>query len=394
MATMRTIATKNRHLGRLTGLALVALGAVCAAAFGVSSCRQVAGVEDITLTCTSTQTDANNCGACGHSCLGGACTAGACQPMRLFTDPSGGGALSLVVQGGAIYVLFYAAVWSCTLGPAGCTAEPVRAFTVTFTTSGILDLLSITAVGPDVYFAQSPLIQPDGGFGTPGGRVYRVGADGSGLRLVADSQPTVFAMAASDQFLFWANRDFPLTTGEIERCPRSGTCTPTALTAAGTPVGGTFTSATDLYFVTSGSAAGSGAIRSCALAGSCASTDLVYDGPAVDVDGVAAYDGVAAFASLTVAGSLSLVTSKRPAPADVAMLDTGIKWDKSTQPALALDDAYVYFTRLDRVQRYARGSGKGAEDVAVGQTGPSALAVDAAAIYWANADGSVWRLAK
>src|SRR5690348_6466281 len=30
--------------------------------------------------------DPNNCGVCGHSCLGGACAAGACVPVRLASD--------------------------------------------------------------------------------------------------------------------------------------------------------------------------------------------------------------------------------------------------------------------------------------------------------------------
>jgi len=33
--------------------------------------------------CTNTQADPANCGTCGHSCLGGTCTAGQCQPLLL-----------------------------------------------------------------------------------------------------------------------------------------------------------------------------------------------------------------------------------------------------------------------------------------------------------------------
>jgi hypothetical protein len=32
------------------------------------------------------QTDPNNCGSCGHSCLGGACSAGVCQPVAIITE--------------------------------------------------------------------------------------------------------------------------------------------------------------------------------------------------------------------------------------------------------------------------------------------------------------------
>jgi hypothetical protein len=39
-------------------------------------------------TCTNTTSDASNCGSCGHSCLGGACADGICQPLLLGTVPS------------------------------------------------------------------------------------------------------------------------------------------------------------------------------------------------------------------------------------------------------------------------------------------------------------------
>jgi hypothetical protein len=39
-------------------------------------------------TCTNVDSDATNCGRCGHSCQGGACSAGRCQPIEMarFTD--------------------------------------------------------------------------------------------------------------------------------------------------------------------------------------------------------------------------------------------------------------------------------------------------------------------
>lgn len=38
-----------------------------------------------TATCSNTASDAANCGACGHSCLGGTCSSGICQPFTLGT---------------------------------------------------------------------------------------------------------------------------------------------------------------------------------------------------------------------------------------------------------------------------------------------------------------------
>jgi hypothetical protein len=36
--------------------------------------------------CVTLDTDSNNCGACGHTCFGGACVAGACQPVVLLDN--------------------------------------------------------------------------------------------------------------------------------------------------------------------------------------------------------------------------------------------------------------------------------------------------------------------
>ena len=47
-------------------------------------------------------TDANNCGSCGHSCLGGTCSAGACQPLLLATI-TGAGSQWLILSGGSLY---------------------------------------------------------------------------------------------------------------------------------------------------------------------------------------------------------------------------------------------------------------------------------------------------
>jgi hypothetical protein len=58
-----------------------------------------------TTTCTNTTADAANCGTCGHSCLGGQCAAGICQPFLLGSVPSTTEyAHNTVVSGGKVYV--------------------------------------------------------------------------------------------------------------------------------------------------------------------------------------------------------------------------------------------------------------------------------------------------
>ncbi len=42
-----------------------------------------AGFSNCTTSCSNLLTDGNNCGTCGHSCLGGTCSSGACQPVAV-----------------------------------------------------------------------------------------------------------------------------------------------------------------------------------------------------------------------------------------------------------------------------------------------------------------------
>jgi hypothetical protein len=57
-------------------------------------------------TPVNTQTDKLNCGTCGHSCLGGDCAGGQCQPYLLGTIPNNQDyARNTIVSGGKVYVL-------------------------------------------------------------------------------------------------------------------------------------------------------------------------------------------------------------------------------------------------------------------------------------------------
>jgi hypothetical protein len=62
--------------------------------------------------------DPNNCGRCGHSCLGGICTMGVCQPAVIYAVPPdsgaygfGGGTSVVTVMNGRVY-------WSTLIDPA------------------------------------------------------------------------------------------------------------------------------------------------------------------------------------------------------------------------------------------------------------------------------------
>lgn len=72
----------------------VACGFTCNAGFADCDGNPANGCE-VNLT-----NDGNNCNACGHSCLGGACSASACQPVVLATAASLG---PVAVRAGTVY---------------------------------------------------------------------------------------------------------------------------------------------------------------------------------------------------------------------------------------------------------------------------------------------------
>ena len=53
------------------------------AGVGEGSVNPEAGSPEGAPTCVDVEADPANCGRCGHSCLGGTCTAGQCQPIEL-----------------------------------------------------------------------------------------------------------------------------------------------------------------------------------------------------------------------------------------------------------------------------------------------------------------------
>jgi hypothetical protein len=70
----------------------------------------IAGVCTCTLStcggsCVDLQSDAANCGTCGHDCIGGTCSEGICQPFVLASPPVGS-ARETYVSGNRVYVSY------------------------------------------------------------------------------------------------------------------------------------------------------------------------------------------------------------------------------------------------------------------------------------------------
>jgi hypothetical protein len=82
---------ERANIGRGSGLHLLAIALlVGGCSWLVNTDDLVGGGGDGGQTCSKDfRTDSNNCGGCGHSCLGGACMASACQPVTIAKDQMG-----------------------------------------------------------------------------------------------------------------------------------------------------------------------------------------------------------------------------------------------------------------------------------------------------------------
>lgn len=326
--------------------------------------------------CVDLQNDGNNCGACSHDCLGGACTGGACQVVTL----AAGQAYPVDLAIDAAYV--YWTIWGSTAGNfndgeirrcaiTGCGGVPQ-----TVTKSGS-EPTSVAVDASYVYFgnhgdgsvAKCPLsgcavptpLAPGGsgldprGIAVDGTNAYWVSnADNTLYRCAkngCNNAPTPFYTSLSGPWRVALDATNAYASGDtILQIPLNGD-TPvvlaTAASARGIDVG-----TTDVYFAKFFN--GSGTVSKCAIGG-CSQAPT------------------------------SLIGSQND-PYDVAVDATGFYWsDNGSGDVMScpLSGCPVNPTVL-----------------ASGQNAPTRVRVSAKAIFWANSgtvgntDGSIMMLAK
>jgi hypothetical protein len=308
-----------------------------------------------------TSTDPSNCGRCGHDCLGGACIAGACQPVTLasgrcfeylavsstavFAGVAHGGILSVALPTGAPVML-------TGQESSGLAATEGDVFWVN--DSGLWVARGGVASGIANLVSDSEPIAGDGrGITVDASRVYWFGQslhsvllDGTSPALLP-SEGNGRSLAADGQALYWA------TTSEIGRTALPGG--PATQLATGLDVGPDNLAPNGLIAVDD------------------TSIYVGTDGPLVRLH--------------RQGGSLTTLT----APLGVT--------------AVSLDATDVYLAAFVRpgggeVLRVAK-SGGPATVLASSQPSPQAIALDPVSIFWVNrgalqdcTDGSVMRLAK
>jgi hypothetical protein len=207
------------------------------------------------MSCVDLQSDAKNCGTCGHDCLGGQCTTGKCQPITITTGQTAvsslavdatsiywtrtGGQGSTVnkanLDGSNVVTLYTSAycsdivvdaqnayfhcnttIYRCAIG--GCNMQPTA---VGGPFANNVAGLAIDSANNRLYFTiGTPYNSSSGGFiaslPIPNGGAY--------VRLVPADQPSPSSIRIQNGSVFWLNsgvyvNDNPLNNGGLKKAP-------------------------------------------------------------------------------------------------------------------------------------------------------------------------------
>jgi hypothetical protein len=137
-------------------------------------------------TCVNTNNNGQNCGACGHDCLGGGCIGGVCQPVTLASGL--GDALGVAVDATNVYF---------TEGNAGTVAKAPLTATgvVTPLATGLPTTVGVAVdTSGNVYFATN----------APSGGITKIPAGTTTLTPIA-SQANAFWLVTDGAHVYWTS---------------------------------------------------------------------------------------------------------------------------------------------------------------------------------------------
>lgn len=351
--------------------------------------------------------DPNNCGTCGHSCLGAACAAGKCVPIVLASG-----------QGDSAYGVpwypYTTDIGDPLVGPDRLAVDDTHVYWLNLrgdvmrvpASGGKAEHLASTKPGP-VWIA---LGDQSVYFSTMGGEIFRVAKAGgtpvrfapasAGHGILLQPGPYPIELKLSANRLTWADG-----TG-VYACPLAGCSGAPETIDSGSPDSRPFSFATDASGKMYASEEGHRQTGPDSSTVSYAMT-VFRDGQWLGLGGPTAYyelqggaNDVYALAT-TDFGPTGVV---RWSESSVTFLASGNTMP-GTPRGLALDDDFAYWSNaapneIDRqkrtasVVRCAKTGCASPEVLADGQLVPRALAVSRGAVYWTTGDGSVMKLAK
>jgi hypothetical protein len=227
-------------------------------------------VGDAVVMCGDTSIDLatspENCGKCGHSCLGGACESSACQPVALGTPSLPSYApLRLTVSDPNVYV--------------------------TVTTEALAELLSIPTSGGVATTLFSFAASGGMDVATDGTHVYVTFGTGVDVEDIADGAHGPFAvgdnaeaLAVAGANVYWTVNasDGGVHTCPLDGCPDSG---PVVVSAGRAGAKFLATDGTNLYW------SDSLGIEQCEIGGTCSNPNLLTTPTTSSVNGLTAYGG-------------------------------------------------------------------------------------------------------
>jgi hypothetical protein len=370
---------------------------------------QLNGDGGITAPGCGDSSDANNCGACGHSCLGGACTAGKCAPVVLASGQGDSAS-------GVPWYPYTNDIGDPLVGPDRIAVDGTHAYWLNLRgevmrvpiAGGTTERVAITKPGPAWIALDDQFVY----FSTLGREIFRVSKGGGApvplvpaptakpaiLLLPGDPYPTEFDVASGR--LRWSDGN------GVYACPVAGCTGAPEVIDSGTSESLPFSFAIDASGRMYVSEEEQSMTDPTTLTVEYAMT-FFRDGQWLGLAGPTAYYEIHGGANEVYAlattdfGPTGVV---RWAESSVTFLASGNALPGAAR-GLALDDGFVYWPnaaanqtdrnqRIATVVRCAKTGCAAPEVLAEGQIVPRAVAVSNEAVYFTTGDGNVMKLAK
>ncbi len=313
-------------------------------------------------SCTQEGGERENCGACGHSCLGGACISGLCQPFALVTGQNTPDAILLDAT--SVY-------WVNKVPDTGKVLKVAKTGGPPMTIAAMQNNPSSLALdGTFVYWTNF----------VNNGNVAKAPVSASGFVIVLASnqnQPRSIVVDGATGTAYWTN----FGNGTLSQVNLANNASKAIFFGQSGP-SGLANDADNLYWTN----ANDGTVRRGTRQ---QNVSTVGSGKGIPLRLVV--DTTSAF--WTTATGVSVLTAPLPSGATVTLASGLI----ANAWGIALSGPDVYFTANGpngAVLKVPRAGGA-VTTVASQQAGPNSVAIDEKAVYWTNSlDGTVMKLAK